>query len=332
MGKMIECHWDLEGSSLLLPQNSEEENITSAMCCVLLRLLISIALLGRYSALDRYPENLSVVKRTRVFSVDCKGSSDMNVSWKMDGETLQTSGHLVLENVDQPEAGNYTCWQNGSLVKHTYLVISEEDQSPIFQSKQVQCGTRTFAGLITCSWQTHGPAFFKVRYCRRNSGVVSECSYRHLNYSSSGTEHHLNFSEDDYSPYAEEYDPITFIVEAVTSVSYQSLQTTFYVGDIVKPDHPQLLSVEPKQKKFIVSWSYPQNWIKPYSYFPLAFDVESKPNKNNRKCKVMLEDLNIPKITVPRACKVRIRAKDRFLSSPWSEWSDWVHIKTKTTT
>ncbi|XP_072113114.1 interleukin-12 subunit beta-like [Mobula birostris] len=193
----------------------------------------------------------------------------------------------------------------------------------------VQCLTRSFTGVITCSWKTRGVAFYQVRYCRRNSTLKSECTYNYLNYSNSGTDHHFTFTEENYSPYAEEYRPITFIVEAVNSVSYQSLQKTFYVGDIVKPDPPQLQSVRPFQKKLNITWEYPSNWVKPYSYFPLIFDFQcgSCRKCGSKKRKTVPTENWLPQIIIPRHCKVQIRAKDKFLNSPWSDWSDWVDSK-----
>ncbi|XP_072897922.1 interleukin-12 subunit beta-like [Hemitrygon akajei] len=296
-----------------------------------LQLFISFTLLGSYLALDRYPENLVIVKRTESTRINCGEGQFTTVTWKRNDEVSGNSKELALENVDQPLAGNYTCWQNGSLVYHKYLVISEEDQSPIFQSKQVQCQTRSFTGVITCSWKTRGAAFYQVRYCRRNSTLNPECTYNYLNYSSSGTDHHFTFTEENYSPYAEEYRPITFIVEAVNSVSYQSLQKTFYVGDIVKPDPPQLQSAVLLGRNLSISWQYPSNWVKPYSYFPLIFQVQCEPVRRCRakKCKDVPTEIMLPQIIIPNRCKIHIRAKDKFLNSPWSDWSDWVDSKSQ---
>uniref|UniRef100_UPI00398E65E1 interleukin-12 subunit beta-like n=1 Tax=Pristiophorus japonicus TaxID=55135 RepID=UPI00398E65E1 len=299
-----------------------------------LRLLISIAMLGCCSALDRYPENLVTVERTENITLSCEASPHSAVTWQQDGKPLQASRQLTLENVDQPLAGNYTCWQNGSLVKHTYLVISEKDQSPIFLTKEVQCRAKTLNGVITCKWKTHDAAIFNVTYGRSNSSRESDCKCNSTDYSNAGTDHEFTFTEQNYSPYAEEYSRIIFIVEAVNSVSYQKLKTMFFTEDIVKPDLPQNITVTLKnRKKLNVSWQYPCNWIKPHSYFPLVFAIEYKKygKKHGKTFTVMEEGLNISEIRVPSSAKyeVRIRTKDRFLNSPWSEWSDWIKSRSK---
>ncbi|XP_078055412.1 interleukin-12 subunit beta-like [Mustelus asterias] len=285
-------------------------------------------MLASCSALERFPENLTVVERTKRITLKCEAPPHAEVTWKKDGEGLLASRELTLEDVDQPNAGNYTCWHNGTTVTHTYLVISEKDQSPIF-SNTIQCRARTFDGIIICSWQTRGAAIFKVKHCRRN--LENECSL--MEYSNSGIDHHYNFTMKNYSPYEEEYHPIMFIVEAISSVSYQKLQTTFYMEDIIKPDPPQNITVTLNRKTMNISWQYPCNWIEPHSYFPLHFEIEYKPKRNSARSdiiKVVEEEGLSKQITVRGSKKlylIHIKAKDRFLNSPWSEWSDWIESR-----
>ncbi|XP_048392150.2 interleukin-12 subunit beta-like [Stegostoma tigrinum] len=300
-----------------------------AMWFLSLHLLISIAMLASCSELDRFPDKLSIVERTGSISLACKAPASTEVTWKLDGESFPPGRELTLENVDQPDAGNYTCWQNGTMVNHTYLVISEKDQSPIF-SNTIRCRDRTFNGNIICSWQTRSAAVFKLTYYRR----IPDSSCRYLDYSNSGTNHIYNFTVDNYSPYAEEYSPYIFVVEAINSASYQKQQVVLHVENIVIPDPPQNITVtQVGNNTWNVSWLYPCTWIEPYSYFPLHFEMEYKLKKAYGKSVTRVQIDGLSKLIEPspaaKVRRVRIKAKDRFLSSPWSEWSEWIYSKRK---
>ncbi|XP_072353969.1 interleukin-12 subunit beta-like [Scyliorhinus torazame] len=274
----------------------------------------------------RFVDEVTIVERATTINLTCdEPPPHTEVTWKIDGEPIQASRLLTLEDVDQPNAGNYTCWQNGTLVKHTYLVVSEKDRSPIF-SNAIQCRARTFDSAITCSWQTRGAAIFQVKYCRRVlRNPESNCSF--IECSKSGTDHHCHFTVKNYSPYEEEYNPITFFVEAISSVSHQKMQKTFYMENIVKPDPPKNITVTlNKHKKMIISWEYPCDWIKPHSYFPLRFEIEYTSKKENGT-EVVEEGLSKEIKVSARRYMVRIKAKDRFLNSPWSEWSAWINSR-----
>uniref|UniRef100_A0A4W3GFT7 Interleukin-12 subunit beta-like n=1 Tax=Callorhinchus milii TaxID=7868 RepID=A0A4W3GFT7_CALMI len=105
------------------------------------------------------------------------------VIWLRDGEAVQggtvgASGQLIINNADQPDAGNYTCMRNGVVVAHTYLFITEEDKPPIFESDGVKCISRNFNGMVTCSWKTKSNnSLFRVKYCRSTYSLFSFLLY-----------------------------------------------------------------------------------------------------------------------------------------------------------
>ncbi|GCC38024.1 hypothetical protein chiPu_0016535 [Chiloscyllium punctatum] len=267
---------------------------------------------------------VSIVERAADLTLICEAPALTEVTWKLNGIALQSGRQHTLRNVDQPDAGNYTCWQSGIMVNHTYLVVSEKDRSPIFSSA-IHCRARTFDGNITCSWQTRGAATFKLKYYRR----IPDSSNHVMDYSNSGTNHSYTFSVKNYSPYVEEYNPIIFVVEAINSVAYQKQQVVLHMENIIIPDPPQNITVTLEARKILnVSWLYPCTWIEPYSYFPLQFQMEYKSKKRGRTVTGVLIDglskvINLHSRT--KNCRVRIKAKDMFLNSPWSEWSEWTN-------
>eukprot|EP00062_Callorhinchus_milii_P021776 gi/632978862/ref/XP_007906151.1/ PREDICTED: interleukin-12 subunit beta-like [Callorhinchus milii] len=264
-----------------------------------------------------------------VANLSCDNLSE-EVIWLRDGEAVQggtvgASGQLIINNADQPDAGNYTCMRNGVVVAHTYLFITEEDKPPIFESDGVKCISRNFNGMVTCSWKTKSNnSLFRVKYCRRNSTLKSECEPNQVNYSSSGLDYKASFVDSSFSSYAEEYKPIDFTLEAINRVSYQSIRVPFYIRDIIKPDPPQAIKCTITNCKLNARWEYPAEWPKPHSYFPLTFQISYSPIRNSSKNKTKIQEgISMEGVQVHKckAVKICIRAKDSFLNSPWSEWS-----------
>uniref|UniRef100_A0A4W3GGZ3 Interleukin-12 subunit beta-like n=1 Tax=Callorhinchus milii TaxID=7868 RepID=A0A4W3GGZ3_CALMI len=128
------------------------------------------------------PVRTLILERNMVANLSCDNLSE-EVIWLRDGEAVQggtvgASGQLIINNADQPDAGNYTCMRNGVVVAHTYLFITEEDKPPIFESDGVKCISRNFNGMVTCSWKTKSNnSLFRVKYCRSTYSLFSFLLY-----------------------------------------------------------------------------------------------------------------------------------------------------------
>ncbi|KAF7653634.1 hypothetical protein LDENG_00080320 [Lucifuga dentata] len=257
-----------------------------------------------------------------------------DIIWKKNGEETEQRGNSYqVQLIERLGGGNYTCHnQDGSLLNHTVVLIQELNKNRILEKtgeEYLKCSANNYSGEFRCSWTWNRFRDGKVAFvrARRDSGDGDmPCSVdtgAQQDFSGRG----ISCLDQQHCPYAEETQQIHFTVY-VRSQHFlvEKYSIYFYLSEIVKPDMVRISKVN----KTMIEWSYPNSWSSPYSYFPLIFQIEQlrcKKHENlNTECKAIKTELVHSTSTchfeVKRRVKfVRVRAKDAFCDSQWSEWS-----------
>ncbi|XP_068449066.1 interleukin 12Ba precursor [Clinocottus analis] len=280
-------------------------------------------------------------------------NKDEDISWRRNGEVESQRGNVyMLELMESLAGGNYTCHsKNGSLLNHTEVLIQDDETTKrrilvkTGQGDHLDCAAQNYNGEFHCSWTWHSRRVGKVAFLKARrvshgddtqctgdeSGQHWTCTSAQSNFGCSVDDsgHRISCLDQQHCPYAEESLQIYVTVYVKTEhFLVESYSKYFYLSEIVKPDkvaitqHPVNITT--------IEWSYPSSWSRPYSYFPLTFQIaqfrgrckrcadqctDSKPNKTaivHSTCQFQVK---------PRAKAVCIRAKDVLCNSQWSDWS-----------
>ncbi|CAJ1063601.1 interleukin-12 subunit beta [Xyrichtys novacula] len=251
------------------------------------------------------------------------------VFWKKNGEALKPAlqGNQVRVLVVEMIAGNYTCHHSpdGQYLNHTMILVQldPDNRTVILQEKSpkeghIQCSAPNYKGSFHCSW-TRTPD-------RSNAAVLMVKAERYLEkipcvLDADGSGVHC---QDTNCQHNEEQNSISITVYMYSYSRLEAYTKTFYLRDIVRPAKLPNLRISDGR---LFSWSYPESWEKPCSYFRLQFQV--KVVRNGQSC---TDEHPILQNTTEHAqyevnLKTRryvfcVRAQDKFTSGPFSHWSN----------
>uniref|UniRef100_A0A8C4S5A4 Ig-like domain-containing protein n=1 Tax=Erpetoichthys calabaricus TaxID=27687 RepID=A0A8C4S5A4_ERPCA len=106
--------------------------------------------------------NINFINFCYYVSLACDTQFMGTVTWKHNGGKIDNSlytrinkRNLTLKQLDSPSAGNYTCWGEGTLLDHTYLVLLEEEEEQYNEeiTDFIPCTVKTYSCSIICSWK-----------------------------------------------------------------------------------------------------------------------------------------------------------------------------------
>ncbi|XP_072252162.1 interleukin 12Ba precursor [Leuresthes tenuis] len=279
-------------------------------------------------------------------------NENQDIFWRKKGvEEAQRGNFYLVRLLESSGGGNYTCHsKDGSLLNHTEVLIRQVETTRrriLVKMGQdyLKCSAQNYNGEFHCSWTWHSSRVGKVAFvkARRSSDENNAscsmdgsdqrwiCSAARSNFSCSLDDDGRGIScrDEQHCPFAEENQQIYITVHMRTEhFLLESYSKLFFLSEIVKPDKVRIGKVNTT----VVQWSYPSSWSKPYSFFPLTFQI-TQLGSRCRKCSNLCIDSNpsktlknditdICQFKVKRKAKaVCVRAKDALCNSQWSEWS-----------
>ncbi|KAL2094874.1 hypothetical protein ACEWY4_009593 [Coilia grayii] len=259
-------------------------------------------------------------------NLSCGNHSGDNVSWRHNGNSMNSHGNQIHTVVKYLKGGNYTCHGAAGNILHYTLVLQQGIgfRNNILVkssgSEHITCSARNFDGKFQCSWQKTSQRkdaelfHFVVTRASGQSGNIT-CSM--------GVDGSTLSCEDTaHCPYAEEPGRINLSLYFRSWYRYEEYHRHFFISEIVKPD--QLIITKVNERNF--TWAYPETWSVPSCYFQLTFEVkmvhadqscdhESKITKTNER------SFLVPNKKHRRGYKLCVRAQEESSNSIWSDWS-----------
>ncbi|XP_054482303.1 interleukin-12 subunit beta [Anoplopoma fimbria] len=250
------------------------------------------------------------------------------VVWKKDGEEIEPplKGNQVNVLVEEMDGGNYTCHlgPDGEYLNHTVIFIQlDPDNRTVILEEQstekghIHCSAPNYNGSFHCSWKrsrvrSSAPVLL-VKAERNLENIPCE-----LNSDGSGIQ-----CQEANCPYKEEQHRIFVTVYIYSASLLEAYTRAFYLRDIARPD--ALLNIRNSNGK-VFSWSYPDSWEKPCSYFVLQFQV--KVVQKGRSCDgehhIMLHTTEETKYEVNLKLQKYVfcvRAQDKITLGPFNHWN-----------
>ncbi|XP_033996033.1 interleukin-12 subunit beta [Trematomus bernacchii] len=276
-------------------------------------------------------DNVLVLKRSKGVSrqvnvtVSCGGAyENQDVVWKKDGEIVAgLLGNNIKVLVKEVAGGNYSCHlrQNGEYLNHTVILVQLENKTVILEKSpgkgEIQCVAVNYNGSFHCSWNRTqhrtNAAVLLVKVERGSVRIPCE-----LDADGSGIH-----CKENRCPFEEEQNSISLTIYIHNFSVLEAYRKSFYLRDIVKPETlPDLQLGDGK----VFSWSYPESWEVPRTFFALDFQV--KIVKKNHSCEseeiIMnntTQDTNYQvKVKSPRFVFC-VRAQDKYTKGVFSNWS-----------
>ncbi|XP_030010620.1 interleukin-12 subunit beta [Sphaeramia orbicularis] len=249
------------------------------------------------------------------------------VFWKRNGEELspRLEGNQVSVLVEEMNGGNYSCHlsSNGQYVNHTVIMVQlEENRTVILEEKStedgyIHCSALNYSGPFHCSWtrrRTRANAAVLLIKAHRNS-VVIPCE---LNADGSGVQ-----CQNNNCPTEEEQHRISLTVYLYSHSRLEKYEKTFYLREIVRPGRlPNLHLTEGRA----FSWSYPETWQEPCSFFGLQFQVKVVHHGQPCNSEEHIVQNIIQENTYEVGVKTKkyvfcVRAQDKHTGGPWGHWN-----------
>ncbi|XP_053187035.1 interleukin-12 subunit beta [Scomber japonicus] len=249
------------------------------------------------------------------------------VFWKKNGEDLipALQGNKVKILVRDLNGGNYSCHQtDGQFLNHTVIMMQlDKDNTPVILKEKspedgyIHCSAPNYKGSFHCTWT-------RTQH-RSNAAVLLVKAERNLEkipceLSADGSGVHC---QDTNCPYKEEQHRILLKVYIHSYSRLEMYPKAFYLREIVTPAKLPNLSLS-VGKHF--TWSYPNSWDKPDSYFSLHFQVKMVRHEHSCDSKeyIMHNTTEQTKYEINVRTKKYVfcvRAKDKHTGGPWSHWS-----------
>ncbi|KAL4630142.1 interleukin-12 subunit beta-like [Arapaima gigas] len=272
-----------------------------------------------------FPEHMVLAKVDDTVHLSCRTNFQDSLSWKHKESDVVPSGfrmiqgkELILEGVDIPLTGQYSCWRGGQKLDQMDLLLTEEDEFD--NEEQLSCSAQTYNCTFTCSWSLTGFTAARLTYQRDGETSAPWVSPRSKTSNSERRTFEFTLSLSD-SPFAEESAPLVVTGEAVSSSHYLRRVHQFYLRDIVQPDPPQFVQCEKMGNVIDVTVHPADTWAQPLSYFPLIHQIEFELRNDGKTHQS--NDTKIPK----EISKLRVRSRDPLVPSPWSQWTPWKNVK-----
>ncbi|XP_034540024.1 interleukin-12 subunit beta [Notolabrus celidotus] len=269
-------------------------------------------------------------RSSRVFvNLSC-GEAHQNqpVFWKKDGEELKPAlqGNNVKVLVVEMNGGNYTCHQSpgGEYLNHTVIMVRlKPDNRNVILKEQspkegyIHCSASNYNGSFHCSWTRKAE--------RPNAAVLLVNAERHpenisceLDADGSGV-----LCRDLNCPHYEEMHSISLTVYLYSYSRLEAYTKTFYLRDIVRPAKLHNLHLSDEN---VFSWSSPETWEKPCTYFRLQFEVKVVPRGLDCTSEEHIRNNTTELTQYEVDVKTRryvfcVRAQDKFTGGLFSHWS-----------
>nr|XP_012804055.2 interleukin-12 subunit beta isoform X2 [Jaculus jaculus] len=270
----------------------------------------------------------------------CDTPEEDGITWTsgQSSEVLGSGKTLTVQVKEFEDAGRYTCHRGGAVLGHSLLLLHKKedgvwstdilkDQKEPKNKTFLKCEAVNYSGRFTCWWLTalSKDLKFKVKSSSGSAnprgvtcGAVSASAEKVTVDDSVYQKYSVTCQESDACPAAEESVPIVLALETVHRLKYENYSASLVIRDILKPDPPKNLKLKPLRNSQVeVSWEYPDTWSTPHSYFSLIFSVQTR----GKKEKELFTVDTSAKVSCHRNSEVRVRARDRYYSSAWSEWA-----------
>lgn len=198
------------------------------------------------------------------------------VFWKKNGVDLKPAlqGNQVKVLVEEMDGGNYSCHlgPDGEYLNHTMILIrlDPDNRTVILKEKSpeeghIHCSAPNYNGSFHCTWtrteSRSNAAVLLVKASRSFEKINCE-----LDADGSGVH-----CQDANCPYKEEEHRISLTIYIHSFSRLEGYTKAFYQREIVRPERlPNLHSSDGK----LFSWSYPDTWEKPCTFFGLQFQVK----------------------------------------------------------
>ncbi|KAM9348873.1 interleukin-12 subunit beta [Symphorus nematophorus] len=253
---------------------------------------------------------------------------DQPVVWKKNGKELKPAlqGNQVMVLVEEMNGGNYTCHlgPDGEYLNHTVILIQldPDNRTVILEEKSpeeghIHCSAPNYSGSFHCTWtrtESRSNAAVLLVKAERNTEKIS-CV---LEADGSGVH-----CQDTSCPYNEEQHRISFTVYIHSFSRLEAYTKEFYLREIVRPAKLPNLQVSDGK---VFSWSYPDSWEQPCSFFSLQFQVKVVPHGHSCHSEKHILFDTTEKTTFEVNDKVKkyvfcVRAQDKHTSGPFSHWS-----------
>nr|XP_046266373.1 interleukin-12 subunit beta [Scatophagus argus] len=252
------------------------------------------------------------------------------VLWKKNGMDLQPplQGNQVKVLVEEMDGGNYTCHSpNGEYLNHTVILIQldPDNRTVILEEKSpeeghIHCSAPNYKGNFHCTWT-------RTR-TRSNAAVLLVKAQRYLEnmpceLDADGSGVHC---QDASCSYEEEQHRISLTIYIHSYSRLEAYTKTFYLREIVRPEKLPNLSVSKSiSDGKVFSWSYPDSWEKPCSFFGLQFQVKVVHNKESCDSETHImhitEDTQFEVNVKSKRYVFCVRAQDKHTQGPFSPWS-----------
>uniref|UniRef100_A0A3Q4B8M3 Interleukin-12 subunit beta n=1 Tax=Mola mola TaxID=94237 RepID=A0A3Q4B8M3_MOLML len=247
-----------------------------------------------------------------------------SVFWKKDGMELKPAlqGNQVKVLVEEMDGGNYTCHlsTDGQYLNHTVILVQldPDNRTVILKEKSpeeghIHCSAHNYTGSFHCSWTRtsfrSNAAVLLVKAERNWEKIPCE-----LDADGSGVH-----CQDDNCPYKEEQHRIILTVYIHSYSRLEAYTKAFFLREIVRPG--ELSNLHSSDGK-VFSWSYPDSWEKPCTFFGLHFQV--KVVHHGFTCDSREHRLVITNFEVKIKTKKYVfcaRAQDKYTSGPFGPWS-----------
>ncbi|XP_044875614.1 interleukin-12 subunit beta-like [Mauremys mutica] len=297
--------------------------------------LVQVLCVVPAAALTGFPSKFLVGEVNGQVVVTCDTPQE-HVSWQQNGEPEIMAEHyvagrtLTLEGLDQPAAGNYSCWQGPRLLDSTYVVVSDPEY-PLLQGspgRAVTCQAESYRGELSCSWTALRPAAFRARLSRSPGGAPGAWVYVGGGAALQGPDRPQPFTvtlaDGTFCPFAEEPRPLELALEGISAESFVNITRRLFLRDIVRPGPPQDVTAQSKGGRLHLSWAPPASWSSPYSYFLLRYQLEYK-QRDGTTGSLQLE--GVTETSVEGDVRwVQIRCQDPLVNSTWSPWTTWQKV------
>ncbi|KAH1169684.1 hypothetical protein KIL84_000669 [Mauremys mutica] len=277
-----------------------------------------------------------------------------HVSWQQNGEPEIMAEHyvagrtLTLEGLDQPAAGNYSCWQGPRLLDSTYVVVSDPEY-PLLQGSPGACpggGDRNSSspgaphpqscllpgrragggggerggsarGVQAVGGGGHHPGGAPGAWVYVGGGAALQGPDRPQPFT-------VTLADGTFCPFAEEPRPLELALEGISAESFVNITRRLFLRDIVRPGPPQDVTAQSKGGRLHLSWAPPASWSSPYSYFLLRYQLEYK-QRDGTTGSLQLE--GVTETSVEGDVRwVQIRCQDPLVNSTWSPWTTWQKV------